>query len=81
SRFADYCQSSLTVREVLQLLQPIDDINNPQVQELNAMVANTDSYNWGYDPFHYSVPEGSYATDPEGSGRIKEFRAMVQAIK
>ncbi|MDE9448578.1 hypothetical protein KKJ04_24540, partial [Xenorhabdus bovienii] len=49
--------------------------------ELNAMVANTDSYNWGYDPFHYSVPEGSYATDPEGSGLIKEFRAMVQAIK
>ncbi|SFN49590.1 alpha-1,6-glucosidases, pullulanase-type [Xenorhabdus japonica] len=81
SRFADYCHSSLTVREVLQELLRDDNINNPQVQELNTLVAKTDSYNWGYDPFHYSVPEGSYATNPEGSGRIKEFRAMVQAIK
>ncbi|AOM40836.1 pullulanase-type alpha-1,6-glucosidase [Xenorhabdus hominickii] len=81
SRFADYCHSSLTVRDVLQQLQHDDNINNPQVQELNSMVAKTDSYNWGYDPFHYSVPEGSYATDAEGSGRIKEFRSMVQAIK
>ncbi|MDC9596392.1 pullulanase-type alpha-1,6-glucosidase [Xenorhabdus anantnagensis] len=80
-RFADYCHSSLTVREVLQQLQRDDNINNPQVQELNTIVAKTDSYNWGYDPFHYSVPEGSYATNPEGSGRIKEFRSMVQAIK
>ncbi|MEQ1976504.1 pullulanase-type alpha-1,6-glucosidase [Xenorhabdus sp. SGI240] len=81
SRFAGYCHSSLTVREVLQQLRRDDNINNPQVQELNTMVARTDSYNWGYDPFHYSVPEGSYATDPEGSGRIKEFRSMIQAIK
>ncbi|PHM25236.1 pullulanase-type alpha-1,6-glucosidase [Xenorhabdus ehlersii] len=81
SRFAGYCHSSLTVREVLQQLRFDDNINNPQVQELNTMVAKTDSYNWGYDPFHYSVPEGSYATDPEGSSRIKEFRSMIQAIK
>ncbi|CAM3934394.1 pullulanase-type alpha-1,6-glucosidase [Xenorhabdus thuongxuanensis] len=81
SRFASYCHSSLTVREVLQQLRFDDNINNPQVQELNMMVAKTDSYNWGYDPFHYSVPEGSYATDPEGSSRIKEFRSMIQAIK
>ncbi|WP_408646929.1 pullulanase-type alpha-1,6-glucosidase [Xenorhabdus lircayensis] len=81
SRFADYCHSSLTVIEVLQQLQRDDSVKNPQVQELNTMVAKTDSYNWGYDPLHYSVPEGSYATDAEGSGRIKEFRSMVQAIK
>ncbi|WP_422824069.1 pullulanase-type alpha-1,6-glucosidase [Xenorhabdus entomophaga] len=85
SRFAAYCHdsltSSLTVREVLQQLQRNDSINNPQVQELNTLVAKTDSYNWGYDPFHYTVPEGSYATNPEGSDRIKEFRTMVQAIK
>ncbi|MDC9604525.1 pullulanase-type alpha-1,6-glucosidase [Xenorhabdus griffiniae] len=81
NRFAGYCDSTLTVREVLQQLRRDDNINNPQVQELNTMVAKTDSYNWGYDPFHYSVPEGSYATDPEGSGRIKEFRSMIQAIK
>ena len=51
------------------------------MQALNTLVAQTDSYNWGYDPFHYTVPEGSYATDPEGTARIKEFRTMIQAIK
>lgn len=37
-------------------------------------------YNWGYDPFHYGVPEGSYATVPDGPARIVEVRRMVQAL-
>ena len=41
----------------------------------------SDCFNWGYDPFHYTVPEGSYATDPaDGARRIIEFRRMVQAL-
>jgi pullulanase len=43
-------------------------------------IQNVDGYNWGYDPYHFTVPEGSYATDPEGSTRILEFREMVQAF-
>ncbi|MCA9957361.1 MAG: hypothetical protein KC434_21685, partial [Anaerolineales bacterium] len=43
-------------------------------------VRDLDAYNWGYDPFHYTVPEGSYATDPNGPARILEFRQMVQAL-
>ncbi len=39
-----------------------------------------DGFNWGYDPFHYTTPEGSYATDPEGAGRTLEYRRMVQAL-
>ncbi|HEU4322462.1 MAG TPA: pullulanase-type alpha-1,6-glucosidase [Roseiflexaceae bacterium] len=39
-----------------------------------------DGFNWGYDPYHYSVPEGSYATEPDGAARTVEFRAMVQAL-
>ena len=35
----------------------------------------SDAYNWGYDPLHYTVPEGSYASDPEGAARTVEFRA------
>ncbi|MGM9480574.1 alpha-1,6-glucosidase domain-containing protein [Roseateles sp. NT4] len=27
-------------------------------------VAANDCFNWGYDPWHFNVPEGSYATDP-----------------
>ena len=48
---------------------------------LKEMVKGTDSYNWGYDPFHYGVPEGSYATDAEGAARILETRQMIQSIK
>jgi pullulanase len=39
-----------------------------------------DGFNWGYDPYHFSTPEGSYATDANGSTRILEFRQMVQAL-
>ncbi|HEX8954718.1 MAG TPA: pullulanase-type alpha-1,6-glucosidase [Burkholderiaceae bacterium] len=48
-----------------------------------AVVANQPQscFNWGYDPFHYAAPEGSYATDAnDGAVRVREFRAMVQAL-
>ena len=39
------------------------------------------SFNWGYDPKNYNVPEGSYSTDPfNGEVRIQEFKQMVQAL-
>ncbi|MDQ3038267.1 MAG: DUF3372 domain-containing protein, partial [Pseudomonadota bacterium] len=44
-------------------------------------VAARDCFNWGYDPLHYSAPEGSYASDAaDGGVRIREFRAMIQAL-
>ncbi len=39
-----------------------------------------DGFNWGYDPLHYTVPEGSYATEPDGPRRSFEFRGMVKAL-
>jgi pullulanase/glycogen debranching enzyme len=40
-----------------------------------------DCFNWGYDPWHFTAPEGSYASDAEdGAARVREFRAMVQAL-
>ncbi|MEU8956604.1 pullulanase-type alpha-1,6-glucosidase [Streptomyces sp. NPDC048518] len=42
--------------------------------------AAEDAYNWGYDPLHYTVPEGSYASDPDGTRRTVEFRRMVQGL-
>ncbi|HTN51889.1 MAG TPA: pullulanase-type alpha-1,6-glucosidase [Anaeromyxobacter sp.] len=45
-----------------------------------AAVAAHDGFNWGYDPWHYTVPEGSYATHPDGAARTLEFRRMVQAL-
>ncbi|MEU5097229.1 pullulanase-type alpha-1,6-glucosidase [Streptomyces sp. NPDC020996] len=45
-----------------------------------SKIAAKDAYNWGYDPYHYTVPEGSYATDPDGTARTVQFRRMVKAL-
>lgn len=45
-----------------------------------STVRDSDAFNWGYDPFHYNVPEGSYATHADGPARIVEYRQMVQAL-
>ncbi len=37
-------------------------------------------YDWGYDPVLYNTPEGSYASDPDGTARQKELRRLVQAF-
>lgn len=49
-------------------------------QECVGEIAAKDAYNWGYDPYHYTVPEGSYASDPDGTARTVEFRKMVKAL-
>ena len=51
-----------------------------QQQACIAGVRDADGFNWGYDPLHYTTPEGSYATDPDGPARTREFRAMVRGI-
>ncbi|MBT2381969.1 DUF3372 domain-containing protein, partial [Streptomyces sp. ISL-111] len=55
----------------------------PDSEEQQACVSKAaakDGFNWGYDPFHYTVPEGSYASDPDGTKRTVEFRQMVQGL-
>lgn len=59
---------------------PVAPPDSPRQQEALALVRDKDAFNWGYDPLHYGVPEGSYASDPQGSGRIKEFRQMVKSL-
>lgn len=55
--------------------------DSPAQQALVMAGAATDCFNWGYDPLHYTVPEGSYATRvDDGAARILEFRQMVQAL-
>lgn len=39
------------------------------------------TYNWGYDPVNYNVPEGSYSTNAsDPATRIREFKQMVMAL-
>ncbi|GAB4439803.1 MAG: pullulanase-type alpha-1,6-glucosidase [Chloroflexi bacterium OHK40] len=54
--------------------------DSPEQQALLAPLRDLDGFNWGYDPLHYTVPEGSYSTDPEGARRTLEFREMVQSL-
>ncbi|WP_229507737.1 alpha-1,6-glucosidase domain-containing protein [Massilia sp. Dwa41.01b] len=50
-------------------------------QALVMKTAHADCYNWGYDPYHYNAPEGSYASDAQdGARRIVEFREMVMHL-
>ncbi|MDQ3990669.1 MAG: pullulanase-type alpha-1,6-glucosidase, partial [Actinomycetota bacterium] len=54
--------------------------DSTEQQECVTEVAGQDGFNWGYDPLHYTAPEGSYATDPDGTRRTVEFRRMVQGL-
>ena len=50
-------------------------------QRIALANADADCYNWGYDPLHYTAPEGSFATDAnDGATRVIELRRMVQAL-
>ena len=54
--------------------------DSDQQQAAVGAVAGTDGFNWGYDPLHFSAPEGSYAVNPNGGARVAEFRTMVGAL-
>ena len=45
-------------------------------------VADQDAYSWGYDPYHWMAPEGSYAREghQDGGARTREVREMVGAL-
>jgi pullulanase/glycogen debranching enzyme len=61
--------------------KPVGAPDGASQQALVKRTAGTDCFNWGYDPYHYNAPEGSYATDPaDGARRVLEFRQMVDAL-
>ncbi len=39
------------------------------------------TFNWGYDPQNFNVPEGSYSTDPTNpTNRIVELKSAIQSM-
>jgi len=54
--------------------------DSDQQQLIASYLYGLDAFNWGYDPFHYGAPEGSYASTAEGAAKIREFRQMVQGL-
>ena len=57
---------------------PLDHLPpaSPLQQRRIGRIRDRDGFNWGYDPLHYSTPEGSYAV----GDRTAEFRAMVRSL-
>jgi hypothetical protein len=53
------------------------DADGQEQQAEISRIASQDSFNWGYDPVHYGVPEGSYSTDSDSTLRVLEYRSMV----
>ena len=64
------------VEENLASYAPDSEAQQAAVEAIRGQ----DGFNWCYDPHHYTVPEGSYATDPDGVARIREFRTMVASL-
>ena len=93
SPFADLCDANAavpaelcmaagdqTVRQVLDGILAAQGGTTEEIQAIVGYLRDLDGFNWGYDPYHFSAPEGSYASTGEGVARIVEFRAMVQGL-
>ena len=74
--------NALTIRQLLANTLAGRGRNTPDVQQITTWLAGIDGFNWGYDPWHYGAPEGSYATDANvGTAlRVLDFRRMVKGL-
>lgn len=62
-------------------LLPVFDFATVDESRVDGDTSDASNYNWGYDPLHYNVPEGSYASRAdEPKTRIREFKSMVLAL-
>jgi pullulanase len=67
-------------RKLPQFDPTILEPDSTEPQAAIGVVKDQDGYNWGYDPYHYGTPEGSYSTNPYSVTRIREFRVMVESL-
>ena len=48
-----------------------------------AQVVNDDGYNWGYNPYHYNVPESrytDYSLNKDGMATVEQARKMIKKL-
>lgn len=67
---------SATLQSVLESYNPL---TNDAAALVDAM-RGYDSFNWGYDPKHFNVPDGIYASNADGVARITEMREMIMSL-
>ncbi|WP_158288683.1 pullulanase-type alpha-1,6-glucosidase [Ornithinimicrobium flavum] len=75
----DPAEQSRPDRAALAALPP----DSPEQQLRVRADAVRDAFNWGYDPWHFLAPEGSYTScggAAHGGRRVAEFRSMVGAL-
>lgn len=61
------------------VFESYNSYSNDAANLMNAL-REVDSFNWGYDPKHFNVPDGIYASNADGVARITEMRAMIKAL-
>lgn len=76
---APVCGVESSSSTLLEVLESYDPATNDARDLINSF-RGLDGFNWGYDPHHFNVVEGSYSSDPDGVARIKEFRDMVVSL-
>lgn len=64
------------IYDALKQMDPTDPALKAALEALRSL----DGFNWGYDPYVFNAPEGSYASNPESVARIVEIRSMVKAL-
>lgn len=73
----------LTIANGDKVIKHVKELGVTHVQilpvfEFAETNANTE-YNWGYNPYHYNVPEGRYVTEgyTDGTQAVKELRELI----
>lgn len=56
------------------------DTSTDKAKVLTQSMRDIDGYNFGYDPQHFNVPDGSFSSDADGVSRIIEMRLMIKAL-
>ena len=76
----------LDIANSKEIIAHLKDIGITHVQVLpmfDYSQKNDDkNYNWGYNPYHYNVPEGRYVTKDykDGTQAVSEMRTMIKAL-
>jgi pullulanase len=53
----------------------------PMYDYASGGLESNPTFNWGYDPEHFNVPEGQYSSDPTNPvARIRELKEAIQAF-
>lgn len=77
-KFLDIADGSKVIEHIKQL-----GVTHVQILPMfDYAQKNTDEdYNWGYNPYHYNVPEGRYVKDmKDGSDAVVQMRKMINAF-